>query len=95
MLGFDSIACVASGDMLGDVFLHVLPPEVLPQVSVHLSAARVYAIFGIVRLSQDFISQDFIVRHADSAFAPAGPLFVLVKLRRRTPFHDPTEFLDH
>jgi hypothetical protein len=54
MLDLDPITNVASRDMPSNIFLHVLPPELFLQISIHLGASWVDTILGVMTLFQDF-----------------------------------------
>jgi hypothetical protein len=46
MTGFDSLADITFGDILGNFSFHTSPPELLFQILVHLGAARVHRELG-------------------------------------------------
>ena len=50
MFGLDPIADVATRDMPNNISFHILPPEKLLQVSIHLGTPWVDAILGVVSL---------------------------------------------
>ena len=63
MLGFHSLADVASSHIGYNIGLHVLPPESLSKITIHFSATRMNGIPRVVPLIRWILEFDNLVEH--------------------------------
>jgi hypothetical protein len=94
MLGLDPIANVASCDMPGNIYLHVLPPELFLHISIHFGASWVDTILGVMTLFQDFSSQSEIGWYTYSILVPVHSLRIFPKLGALALLHELLDLLD-
>jgi hypothetical protein len=94
MFGLDPITNIASRDMSGDMCLHVLPPELFLQISIHFGASWVDTILGVMTLFQDFSLQGGFRWYTDSIFVPVHSLHIFPKLGALAPLHEFLDLLD-
>jgi hypothetical protein len=88
MLGLDPIANVTSRDMPGNICLHVLPPELFLQISIHFGASWMDTILGVMTLFQDFSLQGEIGWYTDSTLVPVYSLRIFPKLGALALLHE-------
>jgi len=94
MLGLDPIANVASRDMLGNICLHVLPPELILHISIHFGASWVDTILRVMTLFQDFLPQGRIRWYTDSILVLVHSLHIFPELGALAPLHEFLDLLD-
>jgi hypothetical protein len=94
MLGLDPIANVASRDMPNNICLHVLPPKLFLQISIHFGAFWVDTILGVMALFQDLLPQSEIRWYIDSIFVPIHSLHIFPELRALAPLHEFSDLPD-
>jgi hypothetical protein len=88
MFGLDPIANIASRDMPGNICLHVLPPELFLQISIHFGASWVNTILGVMTLFQDFSPQGGIRWYTDSILVPVHSLHIFPELGALALLHE-------
>jgi hypothetical protein len=57
MIGFDSPTCVKFGHILCNLSLHSCPPEVLPQILIHLVCSWMDRISRAMGLVHDLVAK--------------------------------------
>src|SRR4051812_43735793 len=95
MLGLDSVAYIAACHIICDVFAHSGPPKCSLQIPVHLGAAGVDGISGLMCFSQYLLPPISLVWYTYSVFKPLHSLGILVKrfgLATRNSFLDFSNF---
>src|SRR4051812_22020772 len=94
VLGFHSLADVTLGNVQGNLTLHTVPPEQVPQVLIHLSPSRVDGVRCIVSFLQDSELQLLYIRHTQSAIEPKNSVIIYCELRGFAEGHLPLDSLD-
>jgi hypothetical protein len=70
MTGFDSLADITIGDILGNFSFHTSPLEVLFQILVYFHTARVHREFGYVGFIQYLFTELMVLRYNDKFIEP-------------------------
>jgi hypothetical protein len=73
--------------MTCNILLHVLPPEHLSHVGIHLCTARMDAILRVMCFCQDLLVDGLIRRYTDSVIAPTHSPFIYSELSVLTSSH--------
>src|SRR5579883_3011241 len=79
MTRLDPLASVALGHVFGDFPLHSGPPEILPQVLIHLAAARVNRKLGQVSFVHYHFAEVVILGHNNLVSKPKYSPHILPK----------------
>jgi hypothetical protein len=82
MLGFDSLASVTKGNILGNVSLHTVPPISDLEIMIHLIPYGMNGISGLVSLTKYLILQLLDVRHTNLPLVPQYTFIIIRETRR-------------
>jgi hypothetical protein len=80
MACFHPVASIALGYILGYIDFHIGPPEILFQVLIHLSTARVNRELGHMGLIKDCLSDFWINRNHKALSKPDHILVILLEI---------------
>jgi hypothetical protein len=94
VFGLNPVAYITSDYMTCNILLHVLPPEHLSHIGIHLSTTRMDAILRVMHFCQDLLMNHLIRWYIDSVIAPTHSSFIYSELRVLTSFHPFTKLQD-
>jgi hypothetical protein len=77
MTCFHPVASIALGYILGYIYFHVGPPEILLQVLVHLGTVGMNRKFGLVSLIEDDLL-NFRINRNHKAFSKPDHILVIL-----------------
>ena len=76
MFGLDKVAHIATSNIVGDLPLHVVPPENLLEVLVHFGTTRVDGVSRAVGFFKNLLFKRGLVWHIDESTKMKYPLLI-------------------